>query len=197
MEGATAVVKCLGKSGSKCGTRMESSSYVGIGLHTMTIKAAPGPGVVSTFYMSTNGGVYEKSCTQPWVELDFEIMGNQVGAETKIWTNMLQGTCQENWAWITVPFDVSADYHTYAFIITAGSISWMVDGVAYRTVATDSFPDVRTAAQSGLFREFISVWGKSSAEAGEGIPEFRNALGVLDSNTNVFPLIAYFQGPSP
>mmetsp|Transcript_103900 Transcript_103900/g.334849 ORF Transcript_103900/g.334849 Transcript_103900/m.334849 type:complete len:321 (-) Transcript_103900:460-1422(-) len=196
MEGPTAVVKCLGKSGSQCGTRMESGSNVGIGLHTMTIKAAPGPGVVSTFYMSTNGGLYDKSCTQPWVELDFEIMGNQAGSESKIWTNMLQGTCQEHWAWITVPFDVSADYHTYAFDITTDSISWLVDGVAYRTVATDGFPDAHAAAQSSSFKEFISVWGKSSAEAGEGIPEFRNALGVLDSNTNAFPLIVDYQRPS-
>mmetsp|Transcript_103905 Transcript_103905/g.333052 ORF Transcript_103905/g.333052 Transcript_103905/m.333052 type:complete len:152 (-) Transcript_103905:188-643(-) len=71
----------------------------------------------------------------------------------------------------------------------------MVDGVAYRTVATDSFLDAHTAAQSGSFREFISVWGKSSADAGEGIPAFRDALGILDSNMNVFPLIVDFQRP--
>eukprot|EP00445_Apocalathium_hangoei_P069755 CAMPEP_0204127372 /NCGR_PEP_ID=MMETSP0361-20130328/11544_1 /ASSEMBLY_ACC=CAM_ASM_000343 /TAXON_ID=268821 /ORGANISM="Scrippsiella Hangoei, Strain SHTV-5" /LENGTH=232 /DNA_ID=CAMNT_0051079411 /DNA_START=61 /DNA_END=762 /DNA_ORIENTATION=- len=193
-EGPTAIVKCLGRSGEQCGTRMESNSRVGPGLHSVSIKGAPGPGVVSTFYMSTNGGLYDKSCTHPWVELDFEIMGNQAGATSKIWTNMLRGTCQENWKWITVPFDVSKDYHTYAFDITADSISWLVDGVVYRTVSTKDFPDVHAAAkQSDSFRKYASVWGKSSGDAGEGIPAFRNALGALDSNTNAFPLSAGFR----
>jgi len=193
VNGNAAEVQCLGRSGAQCGMRMESSFSSGMGSHSMGIKAAPGPGVVTTFYLSNNGGLYDKSCTSPWVELDYEIMGNQVGPQSKIWTNMFTGTCQEHWQWITVPFDVSAGYHTYAFDITDDTVSWVVDGVAYRTESIAHHSDVRGSAHSNSFREFVSVWGKSSSEPGEGIPEFQDALGKLDYNTHTFPLLAGFK----
>jgi len=193
LSGDEAVVQCLSKSGDQCGMRMESTFNSGIGLHGMGIKAAPGPGVVTTFYLSNNGGLYDKSCSSPWVELDYEIMGNQVGPKSKIWTNMFTGACQEHWQWITLPFDVSAGYHTYAFNITHDTVSWVVDGVAYRTESIADHSDVSGSASSSSFREFVSVWGKSSSEPGEGIPEFQNALGKLDHNTHAFPLSAGFQ----
>jgi len=193
VSGDKAVVQCLDKSGPQCGMRMESTFNSGMGLHSMGIKAAPGPGVVTTFYLSNNGGLYDKSCTEPWVELDYEIMGNQVGPTSRIWTNMFTGTCQEHWEWIEVPFDVSAGYHTYAFDITEDSVSWLVDGEVYRTEPIAQYTDVRGAAQSSAFREFVSVWGKSSSEPGEGIPEFQNGLGKLDDNPNNFPLLAGFE----
>lgn len=193
VNGDTAVVQCLSRSGAECGMRMESTFNSGIGLHTMGIKAAPGPGVVTTFYLSNNGGLYDKSCTNPWVELDYEIMGNQVGPQSRIWTNLFTGTCQEHWQWITVPFDASAGYHTYAFNITQDRIAWVVDGVAYRTESILHYGDVQDSAQSSAFRSFVSVWGKSSNEPGEGIPQFQDALGKLDHNTNAFPVRAGFK----
>eukprot|EP00405_Crypthecodinium_cohnii_P009012 CAMPEP_0206429184 /NCGR_PEP_ID=MMETSP0324_2-20121206/6090_1 /ASSEMBLY_ACC=CAM_ASM_000836 /TAXON_ID=2866 /ORGANISM="Crypthecodinium cohnii, Strain Seligo" /LENGTH=342 /DNA_ID=CAMNT_0053894817 /DNA_START=46 /DNA_END=1071 /DNA_ORIENTATION=+ len=202
MWGDAAVVQCLAKQGDQCGMRMEATWKMGLGTHGMTIKAAPGPGVVTTYYVSDNGGLYEKSCTKPWVELDFEIMGNQVGGHSRIWTNMLRSTCEEHWQWITVPFDVAQDYHTYAFQITESSVSFLVDGVNYRTINTSPYADVKGSALANNFQEFISVWGKSSADPGEGIPAFREAMGVLDNNHNAFPITAGFKrssssSPSP
>ena len=77
--------------------------------------------------------------THPWVELDFEIMGNMAGPRTeagresqkdvprweeqcpatgpggqsRIWTNMFTGIAVEHNQWIIVPFDVTQDYHEY------------------------------------------------------------------------------------
>eukprot|EP00931_Biecheleriopsis_adriatica_P076185 TRINITY_DN4991_c0_g1_i4.p1 TRINITY_DN4991_c0_g1~~TRINITY_DN4991_c0_g1_i4.p1 ORF type:complete len:270 (-),score=26.67 TRINITY_DN4991_c0_g1_i4:84-821(-) len=162
----------------------------------MDIKVAPGAGVVTNFYMSTNNGLYDKSCTHPWVELDFEIMGNQAGPESRIWTNLLRGTCEENNQWITVPFDVSKDYHTYAFDITENSISWLVDGVVYRKVFTRDFHDALTASRASAFRQFISVWGQSASDGHpEGVPAYVAAKGVLNENSNTFPLTSSFRLP--
>lgn len=47
--------------------------------------------------------------------------------------------------------------------------------------------------RTSAFQEFASVWGKSSSEPGEGIPAFREALGLLDTNSNSFPIYAGFR----
>eukprot|EP00930_Biecheleria_cincta_P084232 TRINITY_DN73725_c0_g1_i1.p1 TRINITY_DN73725_c0_g1~~TRINITY_DN73725_c0_g1_i1.p1 ORF type:complete len:293 (-),score=28.53 TRINITY_DN73725_c0_g1_i1:71-949(-) len=196
MEGDEAIVRCEGPSSTKCGTWMKSRFKVGAGVHPMRIKAAPGAGVVTTYYLSNNGGLYDKSCSKPWVEIDFEIMGLQAHETySRIWTNLFTGACQEHNAWIQVPFDVSTDYHTYAFHVTATNLSWLVDGVTYRTVDLAEFQDVATTVHAASLEEFISVWGRSSTEPGEGIPAFRDGLGVLDRNVNSFPVNAgYVRG---
>jgi len=196
MEGDAAVVQCAARAESQCGTRMESSSRVGHGTHEMIIKAAGGSGVVTSYYLSNNGGVYDESCSKPWVELDFEIMGHLAGPESKIWSNMLRGTCQEKAEWITVPFDVTADFHTYAFELKDDSVSFLVDGHPYRTVKTSGWAaDVQATARNNGFQEFISLWGKNSHEAGKmDASKFRDALGTLDSNPKV-PLTASFKRP--
>merc|ERR1712110_582718 len=153
MEGNAAVVTCAGQTGDQCGTRMSSSFHVGTGIHSMGIKAAPGAGVATTYYLSNNGGLYDKTKTHPWVELDFEIMGHMAGPESKIWTNMFTGVAVEHNQWITVPFDVSKGYHTYAFDISETSIAWVVDGVTYRTVDISDLPDVKQAVSSSAFQE--------------------------------------------
>mmetsp|Transcript_84526 Transcript_84526/g.217735 ORF Transcript_84526/g.217735 Transcript_84526/m.217735 type:complete len:268 (-) Transcript_84526:150-953(-) len=190
LEGNTAIVECTSRSGEQCGTRLASNRWVGEGSHTLRVKAAPGSGVASTFYMSTNGGLYDKTKTKPWVELDFEIFGHTAGGHSKIWTNMLTGIAVENWQWITVPFDVTAEYHTYGFRIEGSRIKWIVDGETYRTEDVSSLWDVKHAISNSRFQEFISVWGKNSTEEGEGIPEFRAGLGLMDNNHNHFPVYA-------
>lgn len=82
---------------------------------------------------------------------------------------------------------------TYTYEMTETSISWKVDGVAYRTEDIAAFPDVQAALRDSKMQEFVSVWGKSSSEPGEGIPEFRAGLDVLDRNPNKFPIYAGFK----
>lgn len=192
-EGNAAVVSCNAPSGDQCGTRMSSNFHVGQGSHAMGVKAAPGPGIATTYYLSNNGGLYDKTKTHPWVELDFEIMGHMAGTSSKIWTNMFTDTAVEHNQWITVPFDVTAGYHVYSFHITDSSISWNVDGVTYRKEDISKHPDVQQAVRTSSFQEFASVWGKSSSEPGEGIPEFRAGLGLLDQNSNSFPIYAGYK----
>mmetsp|Transcript_119967 Transcript_119967/g.334673 ORF Transcript_119967/g.334673 Transcript_119967/m.334673 type:complete len:266 (+) Transcript_119967:11-808(+) len=198
MVGRTAVVSCDGKRGADCGMRMSSTYHVGVGSHSMIIRAAPGAGVATTFYLSTNEGLYDKFKQQPWNELDFEIMGLQASAQTRIWTNVFTGVAVEHNQMISVPFDVTAGYHNYTFNITESNVAFVVDGVAYRSMDITPFPDLVSAIQCSAFAVFASVWGKSSQDEGEGIPAFRNALGVLDRNPNLFPVFAGFRRePAP
>lgn len=183
-------ISCTGASSSLCGTRLSSSHFVGRGYHSIRLKAAGGPGVVSTFYLSNNGGLYDKTKTHPWVELDFEIMGNTAGGHSRIWTNMFTDIAVEHNDWITVPFDVTAAVHEYGFELSDNFIAFKVGGIAYRTVDIRNHQDVKSAIWSSSLQQFISVWGKSSSDPGEGIMEFRNAMGVL--NGNHFPAVAEY-----
>ena len=164
--------------------------------------------------------------------------------------------------WIIVPFDVTANYHEFAWLgisdcsllkpgnivhfwcscqhtelfrfeLGDNTISFKVDGVPYRTVDIQHHHDVQASIWSASFQEFVSdawphdvsccynkfgldakrsrkspstdtetssaavlvrkwakVWGQSSQDPGEGIPEFQNALGLLDSIPNGFPRYA-------
>jgi len=186
-------ISCDGPSMHQCGTRLSAPhNFVGRGYHSVRIKAAPGPGVVTTFYLSNNGGLYDKTKTHPWVELDFEIMGNMAGpgGQSRIWTNMFTGIAVEHNQWIIVPFDVTQDYHEYGFDLGDNSISFKVDGVAYRTTDIQNYDDVRASIWSTNFQEFVSVWGQSSQDPGEGVPDFQNAMGLLDANPYGFPRYA-------
>jgi len=162
MVGDAAVVSCDARLGVECGMRMSSNFKVGLGIHSMTIKAAPGAGVATTFYLSTNGGLYDKMKRTPWVEIDWEILGLQAGPRTQIWTNLFTGVAQEHNQMITVPFDVSDDYHTYSFHISKSRVSWVVDGVTYRTVDIRSFPDVISHANRNRFQVFWTATGTHS-----------------------------------
>eukprot|EP00931_Biecheleriopsis_adriatica_P123501 TRINITY_DN9854_c0_g1_i1.p1 TRINITY_DN9854_c0_g1~~TRINITY_DN9854_c0_g1_i1.p1 ORF type:complete len:268 (-),score=53.67 TRINITY_DN9854_c0_g1_i1:83-817(-) len=192
LSGPDAVVAC-NKKGSDCGMRMSSKFRVGRGMHSMSIKAAPGPGVASTFYLSNNGGVLDE--VNPRVELEFAVMGKSAGAQsTDIWTDMWTGVAVEHSKWITVPFDATAGFHTYSFDISDTSVAWLVDGVTYRKEDLAAFPDVVTAAQSSSFQEFASVWGQDAEKVRGGkLHGFSAALGVLDANSNQFPVHASFQ----
>jgi len=159
----------------------------------MTIKAAPGSGVASTFYMSNHGGVLDQ--INPRVELEFAVMGKSAGAQsTDIWTSMWTGVAVEHSKWITVPFDATAGFHTYSFDISDESLAWVVDGVTYRKEDLAAYPDVVTAMQSSAFQEFVSVWGQDSEKVRGGkLQGFSAALGSLDANSNQFPVHASFQ----
>mmetsp|Transcript_18038 Transcript_18038/g.40673 ORF Transcript_18038/g.40673 Transcript_18038/m.40673 type:complete len:265 (-) Transcript_18038:56-850(-) len=187
-------VFCNGPSMQQCGTRMSRGNFIGRGYHSIRIKAAPGPGVVTTYYLSNNGGLYDKTRSNPWVELDFEIMGNMAGPghQSHIWTNMFTDIAVEHNQWIVVPFDVTADFHEYAFHLEDETVSFKVDGVTYRSVDIRHHNDVQASIWSTSLQQFVSVWGQSSSDPGEGIPEFQFRLGLLDENILLFPRNASF-----
>lgn len=192
LSGPQAVVAC-NKKGPECGMRMSATFRVGRGVHSMSIKAAPGSGVASTFYLSNYGGVLDQN--KPRVEMEFAVMGKSAGTQsTKIWTDMWTGVAVEHSKWITVPFDATAAFHNYSYDISDTSLAWVVDGVTYRKEDLAAFPDVLTAIQSSSFQEFASVWGQDSEKIRGGkLQGFSAALGSLDENSNPFPVHASFQ----
>ena len=75
-----------------CGMRLSSKPAVGKGTYSAKIKAAPGKGMNTAWYLFSYGRFNDKSYA--WNEIDVEILGQQIsGGKTKIWTNVWTGYC--------------------------------------------------------------------------------------------------------
>lgn len=177
---------CASKDPSHCGSRLSSSASFGVGSYSLSLKAAPGPGIATNFYLFTHGRQNDKST--PWNEIDFEVLGKQISQKsTKIWTNYFVGKGIQSPQYIEVPFDASAAYHNYTIKIAGVTIEWIVDDTTYRVVDMSTHSDMLNTIASMQFQVLLSVWGRSKQEANW------NALGVLDDNSNVFPIKAFFK----
>jgi len=195
-------IKCeTHNSGSGCGARVKKNDAFGVGDVAMKIQAAPGPGVVTSFYISNNGGMYSEGSS--WNEVDFEIMGGTVrdgGASTAIWTNFFTGSGVEHHGFVSVPFDATAGEHIYAIRLNYTHVQWLVDWKPIRTDDFTAWPDMVNAVKTNSFQSYASVWGKGYSDPEVGCREFVDSMGKLDENPNAFPIQATFvpeQGGAP
>lgn len=187
-------IKCEDKgSGSNCGGRVMNDAQFGIGDVAVRIKAAPGSGVVTSFYLSNNGGMFVEGGS--WNEIDFEIMGNQANEKgTKIWTNFFTGQGVEHHGFYSVPFDVSAEDHIYTIRLNLTHVQWLVDDRPLRTSSFTEYQDMVDAVNGNSFQRFASVWGKAWSDPPLGAcQEFTDGMGKMDDNPNGFPLVATFE----
>lgn len=191
-------MKCKSKSPDDCGTLLGSDHPAGVGAYSVSLRAARGPGVATTFYLYTWGEDNER--TRPWNEIDFEILGNKAEPDSSlVWTNFFMQPYnsnapkelreEEHHMGVTVPFDVTADFHNYTILVGAATIEWMVDGVSYRTVDFSASPDmVKSVAESRL-RMYLGLWGQNSTSG------VWKEMGFIEKNELTFPLTAAFKDP--
>jgi len=187
-QNGVSTMTCSSTNALECGLRLSSMQSFGAGRYSTRMKAAPGPGTASNFYLYTYGRQNRKN--EPWTEIDFEILGEHVGLQTsRIWTNMFVGLGQQFPQFIEVPFDASADFHIYTIDISCCSITWIVDDVEYRRIDLDidQHPDMIGAIRYANLQVLLSLWGQNRTTGSW------QEQGYLDDNTNAFPLKASFQ----
>jgi endo-1,3-1,4-beta-glycanase ExoK len=98
-----------------------TNDVYGYGKFETRMKAAPGSGVVTAFF------IYNGS---PWHEIDIEILGkNTWQMQTNYFTDGVGG----HETYINLWFDAAAGYHNYAIVWEPGSIKWYVDDVLVHT----------------------------------------------------------------
>ena len=146
--------------GAECRTWSSDYSY---GFYSVSMKAAKCSGVISSFFTYTNRG--------GWDEIDIEFLGKDTtGIQLNYYTNGVGG----HEFWYELGFDGADDFHEYAFLWLADSITWYVDGKAvYR--ATDSIPTRPTQIM-------MNVWNCSGADDWSG-----------KFNPNALPATAQYQ----
>lgn len=103
----------------------------GYGLYEVNMKPAKNVGIVSSFFTYTG-----PSDGTQWDEIDIEFLGKDT---TKVQLNYFTNGVGGHEKVISLGFDASQSYHTYAFDWQPGSIKWYVDGVLKHT-ATSNIP---------------------------------------------------------
>lgn len=141
----------------------------GYGRFEVSMKAAAGPGVVSSFFTYTGPG---ERPPKPWDEIDVEILGKD---PTKLQTNFFTAGVGGHEVVIDLGFDASAAFHTYAFVWAPDRIVWYVDGAAVRTVLASQH-----ALPVNPGKIMMNLW------TGYGVDEW---LGVINYTA---PVKAYY-----
>lgn len=122
-------------------TRLEAVPYRGGELRTNTsyrygrfetkMKAAPGSGVVNSFFLYRDYWSEGLNGSQHWNEIDIELLGQY---NNKVQTNLI---IQNSWdlpELIEISFDPQNDFHTYAIEWTPDYVSFFVDDLLIRSV---------------------------------------------------------------
>lgn len=176
---------CDSRDPSRCGLRMSSKLAYGSGKFSVNMKAAPGPGTATTFYLYSFDRNNDRS--RPWNEIDMEILGKHVGrTSSQIWTNYFIGHAVQYPQFITVPFNISADFHTYDIEVSCCEIKWIVDGNTYRIESILQHEDMKSTIAAQDFQVYMSLWGQ-----GRGTGDWQE-MGFLEDNVFQFPLTGYF-----
>lgn len=116
-----------------------STSSFTHGRFEMSIKSAPGPGIVTGFFLHR---------ASPRQEIDIEFVGSH---PTRMLTNVYFNPGDEGTAlsygyrgspcWVELGFDTTAQFHTYGIDWRPGCISWLVDGkVVHQRASWDPTP---------------------------------------------------------
>eukprot|EP00483_Globobulimina_turgida_P010907 UN10928 len=187
LSGGEYTISCPDKNNlQSCGSRLDNSARIGAGHYTAQIRAAPGDGTDTDWYLFTYGQNNDKN--KPWNEIDIEILGNQInGGTTKLWTNVWSGQGTQHGEYVTLNFDASAAYHTYEIQVEpspSATIYWIIDGQVKRYFYYGGYSDIVSTVNNKNFQMELSLWGGDGSWSG---------MGALSGNTNKFPIHAYWK----
>lgn len=126
-------------------SELQRSGFYGYGRYEVIMRAANAPGVVSSFFTYAGADMGD-----PHDEIDFELLGRSTRkAHLNYFSNGVDSPVD-----VDLWFDSSEGDHLYAFVWLPDSISWYVDGVMVRRVASGG--NVRMPSATG--RVMASVW---------------------------------------
>ena len=86
---------------------------------------------------------------------------------------------------MTVNWDASKGYHTYAIKIDSSKIYWIFDGKTYRTFTYTGYSDLVQTINNLDFQGHMALWGSHDIGWTE--------MGNMWNNGNSYPLYGYFK----
>lgn len=156
---------------------MQSEFYIFFGEVTVTMKTAPGTGIVSTAILESDD----------LDEVDWEFLG---GTATNVQTNYFgkgNTTTYDREQDATIS-DSQSEFHEYKLVWTEETITWLVDGSSVRTLAYADALNGENYPQTPM-RIKLGIWAGGDSTEPEGTIEW--AGGETDYTQG--PFTAYFQ----
>jgi beta-glucanase (GH16 family) len=132
-----------------------TTGFYGYGCYEVNFKPVAQPGAVSTFF--TFAGPYDNGGNGKHNEIDIEFLGyDTTKFQANFWTNDdTYSNGHEHM--VSLGFDASQAFHTYAFKWTSTGITWYVDGSAVHAV-TDSAADPTPKTTDSLHKIMLNLW---------------------------------------
>jgi hypothetical protein len=135
-----------------------TKSTYGYGTYEVCLKAAKGPGLMTSFFTYT--GQSETPPTQH-NEIDIEFRGQDTA---KLWTNFYcDDTDSGHESTVTLGFDAADDFHRYKFVWTPSEVKWYVDGEEVPTPNSGSNPCTSPTVPG---RIMVNLWSGNSNSSG-------------------------------
>lgn len=157
----------------KEGPNLRSNDYIFFGHVDVTMRAAPGSGIVSGMVLQSDD----------LDEIDFEWIGKDNGHVQSNWFHLGAGPDEKyDRGQTDAVSDVTGSFHTYSFDWTPERMQWLVDGKAVRTVTV---ADAKGKFPTSPCYLRVGVYGAGNPNADKGVREW---AGDVDMSKAPFDL---------
>lgn len=149
------------------GAELQKTGFYGYGRYEVIMQAAPGSGIVSSFFTHTDANFDD-----PHDEIDIEFLGNDT---RRLHANLFVDGQTQGAIHIDLPFDAADAPHVYAFDWQPDAVHWYVDGQLLRTVSAAERPIPQSPG-----RVMMNIWtGAENLYAWHGRPEFSDGARAI------------------
>ncbi|KJS37360.1 MAG: hypothetical protein VR74_09190 [Hyphomonas sp. BRH_c22] len=149
------------------GAEVQKTGFYGYGRFEVIMQAAPGSGVVSSFFTHTDANFDD-----PHDEIDIEFLGNDT---RRFQANLFVNGKTKGPILIDLPFDAADEPHVYAFDWRPDSVTWFVDGKLVKMISAADRPIPQSPG-----RLMMNIWtGSEDQYAWHGPPEFADGARAI------------------
>lgn len=194
-EDGTVLVNCADPDPSNCGVGASSHKKSGKGIYSISLQAAAGDGIATSFYLYTFG--QNESKEEDWNSITMTVYGSLCSPnKSKVLTQYAAGEFVanakpefrklEHQKFIEVPFDACADWHTYTIDVNDTMVSWIVDETTVREQDMMHYSDMVKSIKKNKLEARFSVWAQNATTAQSA------EMGMIEDNGGEFPVGAWF-----
>lgn len=142
------------------GAELYSNNSYLYGRFEMSIKAAEGSGILSTFFLYRNDS---ETNSKLWEEIDIEIFGKDTNSyQTNIITEKTEGIKQHSELVHRPKLNLHKDFHKYVLEWTPDYIAWYLNDVEIRRDSAKNNPQVAQCKDAMSIR--FNTWASESPE---------------------------------